>query len=73
VAQSFDVGAEQWRGVAQPHPRVHNAVVDVVAPRHRRLQSRIVENVPIAPFDVQIVDALGGTGMSQQDAGVLAG
>jgi hypothetical protein len=72
VPQPFDVGAEQRRGIAQPHPRIDDAVVHDIASGHRIAQGRIVENVSVATLYGKILDTLGGARPAQHDTDVGA-
>ena len=72
VPQPLDVGAEQRRRVAQPRPGVDDAVEDVVAVGHRRAHRRVVEDVAVVVFDVEVLDRFRRAGPAQQHSDVVA-
>jgi hypothetical protein len=71
MPESLDVGAEQRRRVAQPHPGVDDAVVHNIAAGHGRPKRIVVEEVSVAAFDREVIDPLGGTRLSQHHANVF--
>jgi hypothetical protein len=68
MPQPGDIRPKQRRWVAQPHPRIDDAVVDEVASGHGRAQRVVIENVAVTALDIEIVDALSGTGAAHHDS-----
>jgi hypothetical protein len=59
VAETRDVGFEQWGGIAQLRSGVDDAVIDDVAVTHGGIDLRRVEDVAVAPLEGQAVDPPG--------------
>ncbi len=70
--QALDVGGEQWRRVGQVGAGVDDAVEHHVPVGHRRRHRIGVEDIPVTPFDVETLDALGRTTPPQQHPHVIA-
>jgi hypothetical protein len=68
VPQALDIRLEQRRRVTQPHPGIDDAVVDDITAGHRRAQGIVIEDIPIAALDIEVIDALGRTGAAQHDS-----
>jgi hypothetical protein len=60
IVQPFDVGLEQRSGIPQLRPGVDDAVVNNVAIRHGGGDLSGVEEIAVAPLDVQSVNSFGG-------------
>lgn len=71
VPQALHIGAEQRRGVAQPGPGVHRAVVDDVAVGHRLGQGRVVGQLGRADVDGEVVEGHRGAGGAHQHTHVV--
>jgi hypothetical protein len=72
MPQSFDVRPEQRLRVAQPYPRIHDAVIADVAAGHGGAGCVVIEEVAVTTLDFEVIDSFGGTCAAQHDSHIRA-